>query len=71
MLYDLIDIRSILNIANKKVFTDLQSTIEKMSVVNYFFLHKDNSLALFNQSTNVSSEFINEIISKLVNEELH
>ena len=65
VLYDLIDIRSILNIANKKVFIDLQSAIEKMSVVNYFFLHKDNSLALFNQSTNVSSEFINEIISHI------
>ena len=64
VLYDLIDIRSILNEANKKVFTGLQNAIEKMSVANYFFLHKDNA-TLFNESTNVSHSFISEIIDHI------
>ena len=65
VLYDLIDIRSILNAANKKVFIDLQNAIEKMSLVSYFFLHKDYSLALFNESSNVDISFIDEIISQI------
>lgn len=61
VLYDLIDIRSILNAGNKKNFADLQKAIEKMSMVYYFFLHKDNSLALFNESSNFDSGLIKEI----------
>ena len=64
VLYDLIDIRSILKASGKEVFKDLQNAIEKMSVVNYFFLHKDN-LTLFNESGNVDSSFVSEIIDHI------
>jgi len=63
VLVDLLDISSILNTSGRNVFQDLQSTIKRMSVVNHFFLHKDNSLALFNESSDTSVSNIKNIIS--------
>ena len=63
VLADLLDISSILNASKKNIFSDLQSSIKKMSVVNHFFLHKDNNLALFNESNDTNASNIKNIIS--------
>ena len=60
---DLLDIRTILNSTKKNIFFDLQNAIKNMSIAFRFFLHKDNSVANFNGTTNINQKEIKNIIS--------
>ena len=63
VLMDLLDIRTILNSTKKNIFFNLQDAIKNMSIAFRFFLHKDNSVANFNGTTNINQKEIKNIIS--------
>jgi len=65
VLMDLLDIRAILNSTKKNVFFDLQNSINKMSVAYRFFLHKDNSLANFNGSSDINYKILKDLASEI------